>query len=197
MSRKLTEPTLVMATHNAGKVAELRDMLGGVGPKIVSAGELNLPEPEETENTFLGNGTLKAVAGAKASGLPCLADDSGLCVYALDGAPGVYSADWAGTPRDFNKAMQLVHDQMGDAQDRRAAFVSVWVLAWPDGHIEHSEGRIEGTIVWPPRGDQGFGYDPMFVPEGESRTFAEMSVAEKKGFSHRARAFKALKALTA
>jgi len=168
-------------------------MLAGV--ELTSAGELGIAEPEETGTTFFDNCMIKAKAVSEASGLPCLADDSGLCVYALDGAPGVYSADWAGTPRDFAKAMRMVQDKLGSSDDRRAAFVSTLILMWPDGHYETAEGRIEGTLIWPPRGNEGFGYDPMFIPEGESRTFGEMTLAEKKKFSHRARAMDKLKAV--
>lgn len=193
MSRKFNEEKLVIATHNKGKLAEFREMLAGVD--LVSAGELNIDEPVEDGTTFFENCMIKARAVSQASGLPCLADDSGLCVNALNGAPGVYSADWAGNPRDFNRAMQMVQDKLGDTADRGAAFVSTLIIMWPDGHYETAEGWIEGQLVWPPRGDQGFGYDPMFVPEGESRTFGEMTMQEKKNFSHRARALALLKPL--
>lgn len=191
MTRKFEGGRLVLATHNAGKLAEFRNMLDGV--ELTSAGELNIPEPAETGTTFFENCMIKARAVSQASGLPCLADDSGLCVNALDGAPGVYSADWAGPEKDFKSAMRTVHDKMGDAPDRGAAFVSTLILMWPDGHYETAEGRVDGTIVWPARGTSGFGYDPMFQPEGETRTFGEMSLIEKKAFSHRARAMASLK----
>lgn len=194
MTRKFEALTLVLASHNKGKLAEFRDMMDLKGVTITSAGDMGIPEPVEDGTSFMANGLIKARAVSKAAQQVCLADDSGLCVNALKGDPGVYSADWAGTPRDFNHAMQLVHDKMGDAADKGAAFVSTLVLCWPDGHYEVAEGRIEGTIVWPPRGDQGFGYDPMFVPQGDTRTFGEMSLADKKKYSHRARAWDALKA---
>jgi len=191
MSRRFDGGRLVLATHNKGKLAEFRDMLAGV--ELVSAGELGIAEPVEDGTTFLENCMIKAKAVSQASGLPCLADDSGLCVNALDGEPGVYSADWAGPSKDFKTAMQTVHDRIGDAPDKGAAFVSRLILMWPDGHYETVEGRVEGAIVWPARGAQGFGYDPMFVPEGETRTFGEMAMAEKKQYSHRARALASLK----
>jgi len=193
MVRKFAEKKLVLATHNKGKLAEFRDMMNLPGVELVGAGDLNILEPVEDGTTFFENCMIKAKAVSAASGLPCMADDSGLCVAALDGAPGVYSADWAGTPRDFKVAMQRVQDEVGDATDRSAAFVSTLILCWPDGQYETAEGRIEGTLVWPPRGTQGFGYDPMFLPEGERKTFGEMTLEEKKSFSHRARAWAALK----
>jgi len=194
MSRKFTEGKLVLATHNRGRLAAFRGMMNLPGVELVSAGDLGIEEPVEDGTTFFENCLIKAKAVSEASGLPCMADDSGLCVKALNSDPGVYSADWAGTPRDFKAAMQMVHDKMGDATDKGGAFVSTLILMWPDGHYESVEGRIEGTLVWPPRGGEGFGYDPMFQPEGESKTFGEMTMEEKKNFSHRARAFKALKA---
>lgn len=180
---------LVLATHNAGKVREIGVLLAPHGLQVVGAAEMGIEEPEETGVTFADNAVLKAKAAAQACGLPALADDSGLCVAALGGAPGVYSARWAGPEKDFGKAMRDVHDRMGDAGDRSAAFVCVLALAWPDGHIETFEGRVEGQIVWPPRGSGGFGYDPVFVPDGDNRTFGEMKPEEKKAMSHRARAF--------
>lgn len=189
--RKFTEETLVIATHNDGKLAEFQDMIHGID--MVSAGELNLPEPVEDGHTFFENALIKALACAKASGRPCLADDSGLCVSALNGAPGIYSARWAGEFKDFRMAMELVQEKVGDNPDRSAAFVSVLVLAWPDGHYESAEGRVEGELVWPPRGKNGFGYDPMFMPVGDTRTFGEMDMQEKKAFSHRAKAVEELK----
>lgn len=180
---------LLLATHNKGKVAEMSAMLAPYGVEVTSAGELGLPEPAETENTFVGNALIKARAAAAASGLPVLADDSGLCVNALNGDPGVYSADWAGTPRDFNVAMKKVHDALGDATDRSAYFISVFAIVMPDGTEQIFEGRCNGQIIWPPRGDGGHGYDPVFMADGESRTFGEMMLDEKAKFSHRARAF--------
>lgn len=188
-ARPFSGDRLIVATHNKGKVAEIAALLGDYVREFPSAGDLNLPEPAETGTTFLENATIKALAAAIATGIPALADDSGLCVNGLNGQPGVYTADWAGVPRDFTKAMQRVQDELGDAADRSASFVSVLVLAWPDGHIEHVEGRVQGTLIWPVRGEGGHGYDPMFVPEGCDRTFAEMSLAEKGQISHRGRAF--------
>jgi XTP/dITP diphosphohydrolase len=180
---------LLLATHNKGKVEEIRSLVAPFGIEIVSAGELGLPEPLETENTFIGNARIKAKAAASASGLPCLADDSGLCVTALNGDPGVYSADWAGNPRDFNVAMKKVNDALGDEVDRSAYFISVMVLVMPDGTEKIFEGRCEGKITWPPRGTGGHGYDPIFVADGETRTFGEMTLDEKAQYSHRAKAF--------
>jgi XTP/dITP diphosphohydrolase len=194
--RKFDGDTLVIATHNAGKLEEFRVMLDGRVKTLLSAGELDLPEPVEDGATFLENAKIKALAGARGSGLPCLADDSGLCVDALGGNPGIYSARWGGVEKDFKKAYTLVHERMGDSPDRSAHFLAVLVLAWPDGHVEWAEGRVDGTIVWPARGDQGHGYDPVFMPAnqpgGETRTFAEMSLDEKNRYSHRANALKAL-----
>ena len=183
---------LVVASHNQGKVREILDLLSPFGVEILSAADLGLPEPEETGTTFVANAELKARAAAEASGLTALADDSGLAVTALDGAPGIKSARWAGPERDFGYAMQRVHDALADAEDRSATFVSVLALASPEGSCQCFEGRIEGELVWPPRGDRGFGYDPMFVPEGHDITFAEMDPAEKHRISHRARAFEKL-----
>lgn len=198
--RRFTEPRLVLASHNPGKLAEFRRMFAPLGVDIVGAGELGLAEPAETGTTFVDNALIKARAAVQASGLPALADDSGLAVRALGGAPGVYSADWAGPGKDFAPAMQRVHDELGNAADRSAAFVAVLVLAWPDGHFETAEGRVEGRIVWPPRGEGGFGYDPIFQPAGETETFAEMATGEaglarKAALSHRGRAFQRLAAL--
>ncbi len=180
---------VVMATHNPGKLKEIAALLAPHAVEVISAGALGLPEPEETEPDFAGNARLKAVAAATGSGLPALADDSGFCVAALDGAPGVVSARWAGPAKDFGAAMQRVQREMGAASDKRAWFISVLALAWPDGHVETFEGRIDGEVVWPPRGEKGFGYDPMFVPEGSRETYGEMAPAEKQATSHRARAF--------
>lgn len=195
MSRPFTEETLVIATHNKGKLLEFQELIGARVPHVLSAADLNLPEPEETGSTFLENATLKAVAAAKASGFPALADDSGLCVTALGGQPGVETARWAGPSRDFVMAMNRIHEELGDSKDRSAQFVCVLVLAWPDGHTETVEGRCTGKIVWPMRGTQGHGYDPVFLPDGEIRTFAEMDMKQKNAISHRARALAALEKL--
>lgn len=183
---------LVLATHNRGKVAEIRPMLAGYVQELVCAADLGLPEPEETGTTFAENACLKAQAACRASGLPALADDSGLCVRALDGAPGIYSARWAEPNRNFQIAMERVHQQLGSATDQSAFFVCVLALAFPDGQTETFEGRVDGQIVWPPRGTQGFGYDPIFVPDGFSKTFSEMGPGEKDRLSHRRRAFDTL-----
>jgi XTP/dITP diphosphohydrolase len=192
---------LVIATHNPGKLAELRELLRPFGVEAVSAAELGLPEPEETGESFADNARIKARAAAAAAGLPAFADDSGLAVDALDGAPGIHSARWAGPDKDFPRAMQTVEDALRARgaqapEERRAHFVSALCVAWPDGHVEAFEARVDGTLVWPPRGDQGFGYDPMFLPDGHARTFGEMASEEKhglppkgQGLSHRARAF--------
>lgn len=189
---------IVIATHNPGKLKELRDLLAPHGVDAVSAGELGLAEPEETGASFRANARIKAQAAAAASKLPAFADDSGLAVEALDGAPGIHSARWAGESKDFAGAMRKIEDLLRErkATDRRAHFVSALCVAWPDGHCEEFDGRVDGTLVWPPRGDQGFGYDPVFLPDGHARTFGEMSADEKhglppkgKGLSHRARAF--------
>ncbi len=197
--------TLLIATHNAGKLAEFRELFAPYGLTVVSAGEKGLPEPEETADSFLGNARIKAYAAMKASGLPALADDSGLAVDGLGGAPGIHSARWGGQNKDFLGAMQRVITELtakGFTQpdERKAAFVAALVLALPDGREESVEARAEGTVVWPPRGASGFGYDPFFLPEGESRTFGEMESFEKhglppvgRGLSHRAKAFLALK----
>ena len=177
---------LVIATHNKGKLREFASLLAPYAPRIVSAGELGLPEPEETGQTFAENALIKAKAAAELSGCPALADDSGLCVAALNGAPGIYSARWAGPDKDFAAAMKRVNDALGKTQDRSAYFICALVLAWPDGHREIFEGRIDGQIVWPPRGNKGHGYDPVFVPQGETRTFGEMPDTEKNAISHRA-----------
>lgn len=188
--------TLLIATHNQGKVKEFDDMLAGLGVTLKSAADYNLPEPEETEKTFVGNALLKARAAVKATGITALADDSGLAVDALGGAPGIYSARWGETPqgRDFNKAMQRVHDELGGVDGTHSAsFVAVLALVYPDGQEEIFEGRVNGKIVWPMRGDLGHGYDPIFQPDGYDITFAEMQVAEKNVISHRARAVEKFK----
>ena len=180
---------LVVATHNEGKLGEIRTMLAPHGIACVGARALGLAEPAETAPDFVGNARLKALAAATASGMAALADDSGFCVAALGGAPGLFSARWAGAGRDFGQAMARVHEAVGANPDRRAWFVCALVLAWPDGVTASFQGRVDGGLVWPPRGDHGFGYDPVFVPLGDSRTYAEMGVAAKEADSHRARAF--------
>lgn len=185
---------LVVASHNAGKVREIAALLAPLGVEAVSAAALGLPEPDETETSFAGNAALKARAAAAASGLPALADDSGLEVFALGGEPGIYSARWAGPEKDFGAAMKRVADELDarQAKDRGARFVCALALAAPGGGVEVFEGEARGTIVWPPRGDRGFGYDPVFEPEGHARTFGEMSHDEKLPLTHRARAFEKL-----
>lgn len=189
MARRFDQAKLVIASHNAGKVREIADLLDGRAISVVSAADLALPEPDETGETFTDNAKLKAQAAAEASGLPALADNSGLCVVALDGAPGIYSARWAGPTRDFGHAMERIKVALDDNPDREAYFVCVLALAWPDGHCETFEGRVYGALTFPPRGDKGFGYDPIFEPVGEARTFAEMDPVEKHQMSHRAQAF--------
>jgi XTP/dITP diphosphohydrolase len=190
--RKLAAGRLVIASHNEGKVREIRELLAPYGIEPVSAGSLGLPEPEETGTTFVANAELKAMQAADLSGLPALADDSGLCVEALNGDPGIFSARWAGPSKDFEEAMALVNWHLtdkGPGVSRAAHFVCALALAWPDGHVEWFEGRVDGTLVWPPRGTQGFGYDPMFQPDGHAITFGEMEPAAKHAMSHRADAF--------
>ncbi|WEJ99864.1 MAG: RdgB/HAM1 family non-canonical purine NTP pyrophosphatase [Candidatus Sphingomonas phytovorans] len=194
--RKLVPGKLVIASHNPGKVREILEMLGPYGIEPLSAAALDLPEPEETGTTFLANAELKALQAADLTGLPALADDSGLCVDALNGDPGIFSARWAGEGKDFKVAMQRVNDALeatGPDASRDAHFMCVLALAWPDGHVEWFEGRVDGSLTWPPRGTGGFGYNPIFVPEGSDQTFAEMPDA-KKAISHRARAFDAMMA---
>ena len=181
---------LVLASHNQGKLREIEALLRPHGIDVVSAGALGLPEPVEDAPDFAGNARIKALAAATATGLPALSDDSGFCVAALNGDPGVLSARWAGPSKDFAAAMALVHERMGNAPDKAAWFVAALCLAWPDGHTETFLGRIDGIVVWPPRGTRGFGYDPMFEPEDASITFGEMDPDEKHAISHRARAFK-------
>jgi XTP/dITP diphosphohydrolase len=180
---------VVLATHNAGKLREFQALFAPYGIELVSAGSLGLAEPEETESSFLGNARLKARAAAAASGLPSVADDSGFCLAALDGAPGIYSARWAGPGKDFAAAMAEVHSRLGAAEDHRAWFTCALCLAWPDGHTDTYIGRVSGTAVWPPRGSHGFGYDPMFLPEHMTQTFGEIDMVAKEAISHRARAF--------
>jgi XTP/dITP diphosphohydrolase len=203
VSARKIEGRLVIASHNPGKLWELRQLLGPHGVDAVSAGELGLPEPEETETTFRGNALLKARAAATAAGLPAFADDSGLCVDALNGAPGVYSARWGGENRDFGAAIARVERELkesGATPPFTAHFICALAIVWPDGHAEEFEGRVDGVLLFPPRGTKGFGYDPIFLPDGLDRTFGEMMSAEKHAlpgdgsiaFSHRARAFQAL-----
>nr|WP_294517705.1 RdgB/HAM1 family non-canonical purine NTP pyrophosphatase [uncultured Rhodopila sp.] len=180
---------LVLASHNPGKLREIESLLRPHGVEVVSAGALGLPEPEESAPDFAGNARIKALAAATASGLPALSDDSGFCVAALGGEPGVLSARWAGPSKDFNAAMAAVNEKLGDTEDRRAWFVAALCLAWPDGHTETFLGRVDGSAVWPPRGGKGFGYDPIFLPTGGLLTFGEMEPDEKHAISHRARAF--------
>jgi XTP/dITP diphosphohydrolase len=189
MARRFEGGRLIIASHNAGKVREIGDLLRPFGAEVVSAGDLGLPEPEETGTTYVANAELKALAAARVAGYPALADDSGLSVTALDGAPGIYSARWAGEPRDFDVAMDRVHRELAGKDDWSAAFICVLSLAWPDGHVESFEGRVEGTIVKPKRGDRGFGYDPIFVPVGHDKTFGEVDQDWKHSVSHRADAF--------
>jgi XTP/dITP diphosphohydrolase len=192
---------LVIATHNPGKLREMRELLEPFGVEAVAAGELGLIEPSETGATFRDNARIKATAAAQGAGLPAFSDDSGLAVDALEGAPGIHSARWAGPSKDFRAAMEEINQKLRDRgavtlETRTAHFVSALCIAWPDGHMEEFEGRVDGTLVWPPRGDKGFGYDPMFLPDGYDLTFGEMTSAEKHGLppkglglSHRARAF--------
>lgn len=191
MARTFDGTKLVIASHNAGKVREIGELLAPFGVDVVSAGELDLGEPIEDGDTFIANAQIKALAAATASNLPALADDSGLCVHALGDEPGVYSARWAGADKDFQAAMHKVEEALSAARtvDRSAHFACALTLAWPDGHMETFEGQVQGTMVWPARGDKGFGYDPTFVPNGHSTTFAEMPPAQKHAMSHRARAF--------
>ena len=195
MARRFEEPRLVLATHNAGKLVEIRALLAPQGVDVVSGGELGLPEPVEDGDSFAANAAIKATAAVEASGLPAVADDSGIEVFGLDGKPGIVSARWAGPGGDFNHAMARVHSELTerfgdfDRADKRARFVAVLCLAWPDDHQEFAEGEVMGQLVHPPRGTGGFGYDPMFQPEGCSETFGQMPASEKRSLSHRARAF--------
>ena len=203
MTHRKLEGRVVAATHNKGKLVELHDLLAPAGIELVSAGSLNLPEPEETGDTFVANALIKARAAAAATGIPAVSDDSGVCVEGLDGAPGIYSARWANASKDFGPAMARIEKELtakGARKPWRAWFVSALAIAWPDGHVETFEGRVDGDLVFPPRGTQGFGYDPCFLPDGHTRTFGEMSAHEKHGLpkegglalSHRARAFQLL-----
>ena len=198
--RRLTDPTLLVATHNAGKLEEIADLFGDFGISVIGAAQMNLAEPEETGATFVANARIKAHAAATATGLPALADDSGIEVDALDGAPGFHTADWAETPdgRNFIMAMTRVHDELVSRDAVRpwtARFCCTFVLAWPDGHDEVFEGRMDGQIVWPMRGEQGHGFDPIFQPDGYDQTFGEMDRWEKNRISHRADAFRKLKSI--
>ena len=195
--RKLAHAKIVIATHNKGKLEEFRALLKPYGVEVVSAGELGLPEPAETETTFAGNARIKALSAMKASGLIAVSDDSGLCVDALGGEPGVYTADWAGPDRDWSRAMRLVEEKLAakgaaTPEQRKAYFSCTLCVVWPDGEERIYEGRAEGTLAWPPRGALGHGYDPMFVPNGQARTFAELTPEEKNMISHRARALEKL-----
>ena len=192
MARKFDGGKLVLASHNSGKVVEISELLEPFGADLVSVGELGLPEPEETGATFIANAELKALAATKGSGLPALADDSGLVVPALGGDPGIYSARWAGPSKNFGSAMRKVEEGLRGEKDRAAQFVSALTLAWPDGHIVSVQGTVQGELIWPPRGDRGFGYDPVFVAAGYNITFGEMDPVEKHQISHRADAFRKL-----
>ncbi len=190
--RKLGPGKLVIASHNPGKVREIGELLAPFGIETVSAAALDLPEPDETGTTFIANAELKAMQAADLSGLPALADDSGLCVEALNGDPGIFSARWAGETKDFSIAMQRVWDAIeakGPNAGHGAHFICALALAWPDGHVEVFEGRVDGILCWPPRGDKGFGYDPMFQPLGHTISFGEMEPEKKHAMSHRADAF--------
>ena len=195
--RRFQGDKLVIASHNAGKIREIRVLLESFGVEVLSAGDFDLDEPEETENTFAGNARIKAHFAAKATGLPAMSDDSGIEVDALDNAPGVYTADWAETPngRDFPMAMTKVWNLLEDKQapaPRTARFCCTLCLAWPDGHDEIFAGKVDGQVVWPMQGDLGFGFDPIFLPDGETETFGQMDPAKKRGMSHRADAFRKL-----
>ncbi len=191
MARKFTENKLVIASHNPGKVREISALLAPFEVEVISAGALGLPEPEETGMTFLENAEMKARASAAGANLPALADDSGLVAPALNGAPGIYSARWAGPDKNFDRAMDRVKKELG-AGDPAAHFTAALALAWPDGHVERFEGKVHGRLAWPKRGDQGFGYDPIFIPDGYDITFGEMDPGHKHTISHRANAFKQL-----
>lgn len=190
--RRFTGGPLVIASHNEGKVAEIAELLAPFGAEVVSAAELGLDEVEETGDSFVANAELKARFAAERTGKPALADDSGLSVNALNGAPGIFSARWAGPERDFRMAMEHVERELGESTDRSASFICALCLAWPDGTVETVEGSVHGHLIWPPRGDEGFGYDPVFVPDGHKQTFGEMDPARKQAMSHRAQAFAAL-----
>jgi XTP/dITP diphosphohydrolase len=195
--RKFEGGKLVVASHNPGKVREIGELLSAFDVEPISAGALGLPEPVEDGDTFIANAEIKALAAAKSANMVALSDDSGFALDALDGAPGIFSARWAGPTKDFSVAMQKVEDELKKRgamtpERRKAQFICALSLAWPDGHVESFEGRVVGTAVWPPRGDQGFGYDPIFLPDGYQVTFAEMEPEEKHAMSHRADAFRQL-----
>lgn len=192
MARRFAGKKLVIATHNPGKAREIADLLAPFGVEVVTAGALGLLEPAETGATFLANAAIKAAAAAEASGIPALADDSGLQVRALGGRPGIHSARLAGPTKDFARAMRAIEDELEGKTDRRANFICALALCWPDGHCETFEGRVDGTLAWPPRGDHGFGYDPVFVANGHAVTFGEMPPEDKHAISHRADAFRQL-----
>lgn len=192
MPRRFTGGKLVVASHNEGKVREIRELLAPFNAEVVSAGELGLPEPEETGQTFTANAELKALTAALGANVIALADDSGLAVDGLNGAPGIYSARWAGPTKDFGLAMKKIENALGQNPDRKAQFICALSLAWPDGHCDTFEGKVAGTLTFPPRGTAGFGYDPIFIPEGFDVTFGEMDQAKKHEMSHRADAFRKL-----
>ncbi len=192
MQERIPQERIVIASHNAGKVREIAELLEPFGLEVIRADSLGLPEPEETGLTFAANAELKALAAAIGAKLPALADDSGLVVPALGGAPGIYSARWAGPDKDFGLAMERVRQELVDKEDHSAYFACALALGWPDGTCEVFEGRVQGRLVFPPRGERGFGYDPIFLPDGESETFGEMDPARKHAMSHRARAFEQL-----
>lgn len=191
-ARRLVPGQLVVASHNPGKRREIEALIAPFGFTVTSVAQLGLPEPEETGSTFIGNAVLKAKAAVEGSGVVSLADDSGLSVGALGGEPGIYSARWAGPRKDFTQAMGRINTLLGGTADRRATFVCALALAWPDGHVEAFEGVVSGTLCWPPRGENGFGYDPFFVPDGHQVTFGEMDPDAKHAISHRADAFRQL-----
>lgn len=192
MARLFDGNKLVIASHNKGKVREIGELLAPFGVETVSVGDLGLPVPVEDSDSFIGNAEIKSLAAAKASGLPSLSDDSGLEVHGLDGEPGIYTADWAGPDRDFTIGMKAVIDKLGTSPNRNANFTCALSLAWPDGHTESFEGKVFGSVTWPMRGERGFGYDPIFIPEGYDLTFAEMDPVDKHAMSHRADAFRQL-----
>lgn len=192
MPRRFTGGKLVVASHNAGKVREIRELLAPFNAEVVSAGELGLPEPEETGLTFIANAELKALSASLGTNVIALADDSGLAVDGLNGAPGIYSARWAGPTKDFDLAMKKIENALGQNPDRNAQFICALSLAWPDGHCDTFEGKVAGKLTFPPRGTHGFGYDPIFIPEGFDITFGEMDPVKKHEMSHRADAFRQL-----
>ena len=193
MARQFNEKKLVLATHNRGKLKEISELVGPLGINVITPDELNIPEPVENGSTFIENAKIKAWSAVINSGKTSLSDDSGLVVPALNGAPGIYSARWAGPGKNFTAAMARLNKELGD-KDRRAFFVAALVLLWPDGHMEAFEGTVHGMLVWPPRGNLGFGYDPMFLPDGQKKTFGELTPGEKQRYSHRSDAFNQLAA---